>query len=36
LLLFDGRIPHQADAPIDNQYQFRTSLVVRGEEAELV
>jgi hypothetical protein len=36
LLVFDGRIPHQADAPIDNQYQFRTSLVIRGEKAELI
>lgn len=36
LLMFDGRIPHGADAPNDNaRYMDRKSLVVRGDEVRL-
>ena len=36
LLMFDGRIPHSADAPVGTTYHNRQSLVVRGSEAELI
>ena len=36
LLMFDGRIPHGADAPHDRaRYADRRSLVVRGDEIRL-
>ena len=35
--MFDGRIPHGADAPNQSaRYMDRKSLVVRGDEVELV
>lgn len=37
LLIFDGRIPHGADAPNDRaRYADRCSIVLRGDEIELV
>ena len=37
LVIFDGRIPHGADAPNESaRYMDRKSLVVRGDEIELV
>ena len=37
LLMFDGRIPHGADAPKDkDRYASRCSIVLRGDEIELV
>ncbi len=37
LLMFDGRIPHGADAPNDSaRYADRRSIVLRGDEVELV
>ena len=36
LLMFDGRIPHGADAPLPRaKYMCRQSLVIRGSEAQL-
>lgn len=36
LLMFDGRIPHGADAPNERaRYQDRRSIVLRGDEVEL-
>lgn len=35
LLMFDGRIPHSADAPINTTYHNRQSVVIRGSEVEL-
>ena len=35
LLVFDGRIPHSADAPVNTTYHNRQSLVIRGSEVEL-
>ena len=35
--MFDGRIPHGADAPNDSaRYADRRSIVLRGDEVELV
>ena len=37
LLIFDGRIPHGADAPTERaRYADRCSIVLRGDEIELV
>ena len=37
LVIFDGRIPHGADAPNESaRYMDRKSLVIRGDEVELV
>jgi len=37
LLMFDGRIPHGADAPTERaRYMDRRSVVLRGDEIELV
>ena len=37
LLMFDGRIPHGADAPTERaRYADRCSIVLRGDEIELV
>ena len=37
LLMFDGRIPHGADAPNERaRYADRKSIVLRGDEVELV
>ena len=37
LLIFDGRIPHGADAPSERaRYADRCSIVLRGDEIELV
>ena len=37
LLIFDGRIPHGADAPNERaRYADRCSIVLRGDEIELV
>ena len=33
--MFDGRIPHSADAPINTTYHNRQSVVIRGSEVEL-
>ena len=35
LVFFDGRTFHSADAPVNCNYEIRTSLVVRGEQAIL-
>jgi len=36
LLMFDGRIPHGADAPNENaRYADRRSIVLRGDEVEI-
>ena len=35
--MFDGRIPHGADAPTERaRYMDRRSIVLRGDEIELV
>jgi len=37
LIMFDGRIPHGADAPNENaKYMDRRSLVIRGDEVRLI
>lgn len=37
LVMFDGRIPHGADAPNENaKYMDRRSLVIRGDECRLI
>ena len=37
LLMFDGRLPHGADAPTERaRYMDRRSIVLRGDEIELV
>jgi hypothetical protein len=35
LLVFDGRLPHNADAPVKSKYHPRTSLVIRGNDVRL-
>jgi hypothetical protein len=37
LIMFDGRIPHGADAPNSKaRYMDRRSIVLRGDEVQLV